>query len=398
MIQHRDIFLLGRRPFIVYLAFLNAFVPISTDLYLPSLPGIMEIFQCSRALVDLTISGFMLFFALSMLIWGTLSDRWGRRPVLAAGLGLYAVASLMCVLSSGIYMLIAGRILQATGGGAICSVSMAIVKDTFRGKDMENVLVWIQMMTMLAPMLAPMLGALLLEFISWRGLFVLLLLCSFAALALLVPLRETLRPSVGEAQPATLNRILVVLRNPGLRRLLILFSLASMPFMAYLTSSAFIYIRFYGLSERQFSLFYAANACFATLGPLLYIRLFRKMNRRLFLSLVFAIMAASGVCLFFLGDSGPFFFIAFYLPITLLASAIRPVGTVLMMSQLDTDSGTVSALIGSSGLLFGSFAMVICSLEFANPVTPVACISMAVGLACLALWRVFDREHLYREP
>jgi DHA1 family bicyclomycin/chloramphenicol resistance-like MFS transporter len=393
-----DVFRFGRGPFIAYLAFLNAFIPISTDLYLPALPRIMEIFQCSRALVDMTISGFMLCYALSMLVWGAFSDKYGRKPVLAAGLGVYAVASVLCVFAGDIRMLIVGRVLQAIGSGAVCSVSMAVVKDSFSGREMETVLIWIQLMTMLAPMLAPLLGALLLQFVSWRSLFLMLLLCALAASALLFFLRETLKEPVAGTGFAALKRIGAVLRNPGMRHLLCLFSLASMPFMAYLTSSAFIYIHFYGFSERQYSLFFAVNAFFSTLGPLLYVRFFRAMARRSFLCLVFGIMAASGVLLLFAGDAGPFLFTAFYLPLTLFASASRPLGTVLRMSQLDTDNGTVAALIGSSGLLFGSAAMGVCSLGFANPVLPVACIATVIGLTCLVLWRILDSRGMYRRP
>jgi DHA1 family bicyclomycin/chloramphenicol resistance-like MFS transporter len=361
----RAVFALGRRPFIIYLAFLNAFVPISTDLYLPALPQMMEIFQCPRLL---------------------------------AGLGLYAVASAICIGATHIFVLIAGRVLQAVGSGAVSAVSMAVVKDVFKGKDMENALIWMQIMTMLAPMFAPSLGSLLLRLTSWRGLFVILLFCSLLALFLLFFLRETLRdPSKGRGI-ASLKRIPVVLGDPGLRRLLFLFSLSVMPFMAYLTSSAFIYIKFYGLSEEQFSLFFAANAGVAMFGPLLYTRLFRNLSRRFFLSLVYSVMAASGISLFFVGDQGPFYFIVFYLPLTLFASASRPVGALLMMSQLDTDNGTVAALMGCCGLLCGGLSMIVCSLGFANPVLPVAGMATLVGLACLIFWNVLDSRKLYRIP
>ncbi|MDR1490477.1 MAG: MFS transporter [Desulfovibrio sp.] len=391
----RRVFLFGRRPFMVYLAFLNAFVPISTDLYLPALPRMMEVFHCSRALADLTLSAFMLSFALTMLFWGASSDRRGRKPILLAGLGLYAAASLLCAAAFDIYLLIAGRVLQAAGSGAVCSVSMAVVKDVFKGKDMEKTLVLIQVMTMLAPMFAPTLGALLLRFTSWRGLFVILFLCALLGLTPLFFLRETLRePASGRA---ILKRIATVLGNPGLRRLLFLFSISVMPFMAYLTSSAFIYIKFYGLSEESFSLFFAANAGVAMLGPLLYVRLFRNFGRRFFLCLVYLVMAVSGVFLFFFGDRGPFYFIVFYLPLTLFASSSRPLGTMLMMTQLDADNGTVAALIGSCGLLCGGVSMIICSLGFANPVLPVACMAGLVGFACLVIWLVLDSRKLYRE-
>jgi DHA1 family bicyclomycin/chloramphenicol resistance-like MFS transporter len=388
----------GRGPFIVFLAFLNAFVPISTDLYLPALPRMTELFSTSRAAADLTLSGFMLAFALSMLFWGSVSDRYGRKPVLAAGLILYAAASVTCILAANIGTLIAGRIVQAVGSGAVCAVSMAIVKDVFRGREMENVLIWMQIMTVVAPMIAPSLGSLMLRLTSWRGLFVILLLCSLLALLLLPALKETMSPNSTDDRPGIVKRITRVLGDAALRRLLLLFSLSVMPFMAYLTSSAFIYIRFYGLSEEQFSLFFAANAFTSMLGPLLYRRVFRTMPRRLFLSLVYTAMAASGAGLLLAGDQGPFHFIALYLPLTFFASASRPVGALLMMSQLDSDNGTVAALMGSCALLCGGISMVICSLGFADPILPVACMATIVGLACLALWLLLDTRKLYREP
>jgi DHA1 family bicyclomycin/chloramphenicol resistance-like MFS transporter len=238
----------------------------------------------------------------------------------------------------------------------------------------------------------------MLRLTSWRGLFVILLLCSLLALLLLPALKETLSPGDADDKPGIIKRITRVLRDAGLRRLLLLFSLSAMPFMAYLTSSAFIYIRFYGLSEEQFSLFFAANAFTSMLGPLLYRRVFRAMPRRLFLALVYAVMAGSGAALLLAGDRGPFHFTALYLPLTLFASASRPAGALLMMSQLDSDNGTVAALMGSCALLCGGISMVICSLGFVDPIRPVACTAMIVGLACLALWLILDSRKLYREP
>ncbi|MDR1776501.1 MAG: MFS transporter [Desulfovibrio sp.] len=391
-------FRFGRLPFIVYLAFLSAFVPLSTDFYLAALPGMTDVFNCPRWLVDLTISGFMLFFALSMLVWGPLSDRCGRRPTLRAGLALYAAASVLCLVSQNIHMLVAGRLLQAIGSGAVCSVSMAIVKDVFRGRAVETVLVWMQTMSTLAPVLAPVFGAALLTLTSWRGLFAGLLLCSLAGLAPLPALKETLTEPTKGGWTDALKRIGVVLRNPALRLLLLLFSISVMPFMAYLTSSSFIYIRFFGLSERSFSLFFAANALCSMLGPLAYVRFFRHMSRRAFISLVFAATTASGLGLLAVGENGPWHFLLLYLPLTFFSSAVRPVATLLMLFQQDTDNGTVSALIGCGGLVCGSLAMMICSLPFSGPVLPVAGMAAIIGAVCLVMWLTLDGKKLYRAP
>jgi len=391
-------FRFGHTPLIIYLAFLNAFVPISTDLYLAALPGMTEVFSCPRWMADLTISGFMLFFALSMLIWGPLSDRYGRKPALTVGLALYAAASVLCLVAVNIYMLVAGRVLQAIGSGAVCSVSMAIVKDVFKGEAVEKVLVWMQTMSTLAPMLAPVLGAVLLKVTSWRGLFVTLLCCAVAGLALLPALKETLRNPTDGNCFAAMKRVAVVLKNPSLTRLLLLFSISAMPFMAYLTSSAFIYIRFFGLSEQKFSFFFAANAFCSVIGALAYSCFFRYLSRRAFISMVFAAMTASGIGLFMAGEAGPEHFLLLYLPLTFFAAASRPLATLLIFSQQDTDNGTVAALIGCGALSCGSLSMMICSLPFPSPVLPVAGMATGIGVLCLVLWLIIDGKKLYRAP
>lgn len=125
---------LGNRGFIALIVVLSAFVPISTDLYLPALPGMAEYFDVSVTLTNLTLILFFLFFSLGMLFWGPLSDTYGRRPVLLAGLGLSIAASAGCAVSWDIYHLILFRVLQAVGGSAASAVATAMVKDGYDGR------------------------------------------------------------------------------------------------------------------------------------------------------------------------------------------------------------------------------------------------------------------------
>lgn len=148
------VFPLGARGLIAFLAFLSAFVPLSIDLYLPAMPKMVGFFSTTPELTNFTLSFFMLFFAISMLLWGPFTDKYGRKPILYLGLSLYITGSLVCVFSTSIYLLISGRVIQAIGSGAIQAVSMAIVKDNFKGLVMEKVLVWIQTLTILCPQLA----------------------------------------------------------------------------------------------------------------------------------------------------------------------------------------------------------------------------------------------------
>ena len=147
----RSVFAWGNRRLIAYLAFLSAFAPLSTDMYLPALPHMAEALNTTYSLTSLTVSGFLLLFALSMLAWGPLSDKYGRRPVLLAGGAFYVLSSVGIALAGSIGPLLFWRGLQAVSSGAVSSMSLAVVKDILRGAAMEKVVTWIQTVTILAP-------------------------------------------------------------------------------------------------------------------------------------------------------------------------------------------------------------------------------------------------------
>ena len=109
-------------------ASLASFPPLSTDLYLPALPSMSEQLNCSVALVNLSLVVFFIFVSTSSIIWGPLSDKYGRKRILLIGVPLYVVSSIFCVLSHSVFQLIAARIFQAIGGGAAMAVNLAIVK------------------------------------------------------------------------------------------------------------------------------------------------------------------------------------------------------------------------------------------------------------------------------
>jgi len=183
---------LGEKGLIALITVLSAFVPLSTDLYLPALPGMALYFDVSSDLANLTLILFFVFFSAGMLFWGPLSDKYGRRPVLLIGLSIYLVASLGCAISWDIYQLIAFRILQAIGGSGAFAVATAMIKDIYDSKSREPILAMVQSMVLISPAAAPVLGALLLKFTSWRGIFLALAFIGLLALAGSIALQETI--------------------------------------------------------------------------------------------------------------------------------------------------------------------------------------------------------------
>ncbi len=388
---------LGDKGVVALVALLSAFVPLSTDLYLPALPTMGDYFSVSVHLTNLTLILFFLFFSAGLLFWGPLSDKYGRRPVLLVGLTIYILASGACALSESIYLLILSRILQAIGGSAASAVATAMVKDLFDGRQRESVLALVQSMVVIAPAVAPVLGAYMLTFTSWRGIFWTLAGIGLFSMAGVLALEETLAHRYTGSVVMVLGRLGTVLKNPGFTSLLLTFSLVSTASLSFVAASSYIYQDGFGLSGQGFSYFFALNAFGLIAGPLLYIRLSRSFNRTGIITACFAGMALSGGLVCWLGDLGPWAFALSLLPASILGSGVRPAGAHLMLEQQKGDTGSASALIGCFGLLLGSVGMILISQDWPDPVLALGLVNLVIGLLCGALWLLIGRLKIARD-
>jgi multidrug resistance protein len=166
---------LERPPYVILVA-ISAVGPLALNIFVPSMPGLQREFGVSYGVVQLTLTLYIIGMALCQLVYGPLSDRFGRRPVLLAGMALFVVASVWAVLATSMGMLIAARLLQAIGGASGLVLSRAIVRDLYDRDRSASVLGYITMAFVVAPMLAPTVGGLLDQFAGWRAIFVLLAL------------------------------------------------------------------------------------------------------------------------------------------------------------------------------------------------------------------------------
>ena len=156
---------------IILLTLLVAMGAISTDIYLPSLPSIAAEFSTDTASVQLTLSIFMIAFAVSQLVYGPLSDQFGRRPVLLGGMSLYLVASTGCAMADSIETLILARFLQALGACSGPVVARAIVRDVFGRERSAKVMAYMGTAMALAPVLGPIAGGFLQVWFGWQANF-----------------------------------------------------------------------------------------------------------------------------------------------------------------------------------------------------------------------------------
>ncbi len=390
---------LGEKGLIALIILLSAFVPLSIDLYLPALPGMARYFNVSADLANLTLILFFVFFSAGTLFWGPLSDKYGRKPVLLIGLSIYFVASLACADVRNIYQLIGFRILQAIGGSAAFAVATAMIKDVYDSKSRESVLATVQSMVLISPAAAPVFGALLLKFVSWRGVFLALAFIGLLALAGSIALQETIgKRNTGSILQA-LGGLYKVARNPGFSSLLALFSLPSVSVLAFVASSSYIYINGFGLSAQVYSYYFAMNAIGLILGPTLYMHVSRKYRRRSIIIVCFSGISASGLLISFLGGFQPWILAMVLLPATISATCLRPPGANLMLEQQKEATGSASALMSCFAIFMGSIGMAIISLNWANTILVLGVMNIVIGLVCEGLWlRVSRKPYVTQVP
>ena len=244
------------------LSMLVALGPLSTDMYLPALPTMAVEFASSSGPIQLTLSLYLAGFALAQIIYGPLSDRFGRKPVMLAGMAIFIVASVGCILSTQVGSLIVMRFLQAAGGAAGPVLARAMVRDIHGTQQSGRVMAQVAAVMALAPTVAPVAGGLLLAYAGWRSIFVFLVFYAVGA-TLLLALK------IAESAPAATRRVRPLSQLPSAyRRLLtdrefvgytLACSLSFSGVFAFISGSSFVVIEFYGMSPVVYGLLFGLN-------------------------------------------------------------------------------------------------------------------------------------------
>jgi DHA1 family bicyclomycin/chloramphenicol resistance-like MFS transporter len=249
----------SHRYWILLLGAIIALGPLSIDAYLPSLPSIQRDLATTTSAVQLTIASYFVGLAASQLLWGLISDRFGRRRPLLVGLLLYGGGSFVCALAPDIHVLIAARVLQALGGAAGVVIVRAVVRDLWSGRDIARVMSLLILVMGVAPVVAPSLGGAVLAAFGWRAIFYMLGIAAALLFALVaVSLRETRPDRAGAEKP--LRAGLGVVTD----RVFLSFALAGSFAMAgvfcYIAGAPFVFIEIYGLSPAAFAVLFGVNA------------------------------------------------------------------------------------------------------------------------------------------
>jgi DHA1 family bicyclomycin/chloramphenicol resistance-like MFS transporter len=371
---------------IFLLSLLAAFPPLSTDMYLPAIPQLKAQWNQPLMMVNLTLICFFLSYCLFMLIYGPVSDRFGRRRPLLVGIGIFIIASLMCALADNIAALIAARIFQASGAASASALSLAMCKDLFEAKARERIMAYMAVIVALAPMLAPVIGGWLIHYFSWRWVFVFQASMGIIAWGGVFRMAEPLKQfqRISAAQVALVY--VRLLRNRRYTGLMIAMSILVLPFFGFLAGSSEIYMSHFGMDERQFGYFFGFNALALMCGPFVFSRLTRSFSSRALLTLSFAGILVASIVMACLPHHSPW---SLALPMWVLSFFFgmnRPPSNNLILEQVQRDVGAASALIIFAFMTVGAAGMGIISLAWSDKIMVLGVLGTVVGTITLAFW------------
>ncbi|PYE50185.1 multidrug effflux MFS transporter [Paenibacillus barcinonensis] len=372
---------------------LSAFGPLSLDMYLPALPALADEFGSSASYAQLSLTACMIGLALGQLLAGPLSDVRGRKMPLIAGLVLYTLASVLCLVSPTMGSFVMLRFIQGVAGAAGIVISRAVVRDMYEGPELTRFFSLLMLINGVAPIAAPIIGGQVLAYASWRAVFILLgLIGLLALLAVILGLGETLpvqrRSSGGLKQ--TLLTFGRLTRDRRFMGYALTQGCAAAGMFAYISGSPFVLQKIYGVSPQMFSVCFAVNGLGIILASQIAGRLAGKVSesRLLIAGLLTAATGGTSLLLSILAGGG---LITVLIPLFLVVSSVGLINTAsfaLAMGNQAKSAGSASALIGVMTFLFGGIVAPLVGLGGEHTAVPMGIVIACADLGALGLYFV----------
>ena len=382
---------------LLILGALAAFGPMSIDMYLPALPTIADEFAASTGDAQLTLSLYFVGSALSQLLYGPMSDRFGRRKPLMVGISLYIVTSAMAALASGIEQLIWLRLLQALGGAAGTVIARAIVRDMVGGDAAAKALSMLTLVMGAAPLLAPLIGGQILTWIDWRGIFWLLALFGCLCLAsVLLGLPETHPPE--RRRPMSPGSMVLgyfsVLAHRRSLGCLLTAGAGWSGMFAYISGTPFVYIEVFGVPAQLYGFLFGLNIVAIMSGAFVNSRVVMKVGRGRMMSVGVAMAAGAGLALLATGASGFGGLVGIVVPLFFYMGSLNLTGANAIATVLDEFghlAGTAAALFGLFQFGLGALAGALVGQLHDGTALPMAAVIATTGVSAFVFRHLLAR-------
>lgn len=376
------------RPPLAVLVLMSMLGPLAMNIFLPSMLGIQRHFETDFATVQLGLSLFLASLALAQLVLGTLSDRFGRRPVLLAGLCLFILGTFACIFAPNIHAFLVGRVVQGFGGSAGLILSRAIVRDLYDRDKAASMIGYVTMGMAVAPMIGPAIAGYLDKYLGWQSSFY-LLVC-FGVIVLITSYRKVTETNTKPTDSIDIQNVYRSYKALASIRLFWLYTgvagFASGMFFSFLGGAPFVSEKVLGLTPDRYGLYFILVALGYSTGNFLSGRFAARLGvfKMIMFGNVLGLLSIAAMILWFMiGEPlpiklfGPMFFLSIANGLVLPSSMA---GTVSVRPDL---AGSAAGLSGSFQMLFGatlSYAVGIILPLAATPTAWPLIWAMAVSL------------------
>lgn len=389
----------SRFKFIFFIVVTSSIGQIAAELYIPSLPYISHDFQVSSSLVQLSIAVFLLGMSLPGILFGYISDFFGRRKILLIATTISGCGTLLCLIAPNIYILIIGRFIQGLGFSGVGSLSRAILRDRMTGVELARYVSYLAMITVLAIDISPFIGGFLQEYFGWRPIFGLLFIYNLLAIYLSYNFKESMERLNDNLHLTRIFKIaLSSLGEPVFLKYNLMAAFCYAAVMSLLTVASFLFEHVLKLSPAEFgstmlglSFVYMFGAFLN--GKLLRYFVMNKLVRNgivmMWLSVIFLIISTIVCPISYWGLIG---FIAL---LWLGCSALFANNSSIAFSVIKKNIGVSSALFNTIQILFAAIITAAISSFSAYTTVPLAIfmVGICLGLTVLYNWKIQGNAH-----
>ncbi|MBE6086162.1 MAG: multidrug effflux MFS transporter [Selenomonas ruminantium] len=365
----------------VFLGLMTAMAPLATDMYLPALPTVQLDMGISASLAQMTLTMTMLGMALGQIFAGPVSDRYGRKWPLAAGMVIFTLSTVGCVWAQDIMLFLFFRFVSGFAGASGIVIAKAIARDVCEGPELTKFFAMLMMVNGLAPIIAPVIGGQILLFTSWRGVFVLLVAVGLFQLIATLIYKETLPTDKRlKGLQESFAKFPLLLKNRYFLGHCLVQCFVFGAFFSYLAGSSFVFQNIFQVSPQMFSLIFGGIGAGLLLAGALPARLAGRVEdvKMLQISLIVPLVGAVLLLLAFSAGAGMTIILpVLFLTITPL-SVMGAASFSLALSRQGKNAGSASALIGFFSMILGGCMMPLVGIAGENTAIPM-CVIMICG-------------------
>ncbi|MDN5247571.1 MAG: multidrug effflux MFS transporter [Wolbachia endosymbiont of Tyrophagus putrescentiae] len=382
-----------------------AVADMATDLYSVALSNIASYFQVEGSVAQLTISLNLAGIAISGLIYGPLSDHYGRRPIMLIGMTIFTFASIACCIADNITLLILARFIQGMGSGVACVIGYASIRDMYSGSEYSRAISKLNMVAALSPGIAPVVGSYILSHgYGWHFLFMIIFLATSIMLCIIYfKLQETLvtdknKTSLGNVTISILTQYVMVFRNYRFLGFAVIQGLTFMWLWAYIANYSFIFESM-GIDVQYFGYFISVVIIFYMIGTLINRKYVSKigMNKMLVIGLILPIISDGSLLYFYFTNTLNMYIIEIAWIFSNIGIAFTISNNVTFALEVIKDTGLGSAFISFCDMTLGAIGIYIVGQFFqygilANLLLTITCSVVAILIYSLLRYKAQKRE------